>query len=69
MENLKFTYSDSVAGMQTETFSNLSEIIKYLEDFGHEGEETSYGIIFQNDEPILEYVSTQEGLEWRNANA
>ena len=69
METLKFNYSDSVAGMQTETFSKLSEIIKYIEDFGHEGEETSYGVIFQNDEPVLEYESSQDGLIWRNANA
>jgi hypothetical protein len=69
METLKFTYSDSVAGMQNETFAKLSEIIKYIEDFGHEGDETSYGVIFQNDEPVLEYESNQDGLTWRKADA
>lgn len=61
-----FTYSDSVAGMQTEEFTKLSEIIKYIEDFGHTGEESSIGIIYDNDEPILMYNSSLEGLFWQN---
>ena len=40
-----FTYSDSVAGMQNEKFNMLSELIKYLEDFGHTGEESSLSLI------------------------
>lgn len=61
-----FTYSDSVAGMQNEKFSKLSELIKYLEDFGHAGEESSTGIIYDNDEPILMYNSSLDGFSWQN---
>lgn len=66
METLNFTYSDSVAGMQSETFSNLNEIVKYIEDFGYNGD--SDGIILQNDEPILCYISREKGLLWTKAN-
>lgn len=61
-----FTYSDSVAGMQNEEFTKLSEIIKYIEDFGHTGEESSTGIIYDNDKPILMYNSSFYGLFWQN---
>jgi hypothetical protein len=61
-----FTYSDSVAGMQNEKFSKLSELIKHIEDFGHTGEEGSTGIIYDNDEPILMYNSSLDGLFWQN---
>ncbi len=64
MKTLKFTYSDSVAGMQSETFTLLSEIVKYIESFGWNGD--SEGVIFQNDEPILEYVSREDSLVWAN---
>lgn len=59
----KFTYSDSEAGNQKDVFTTLSEIVKFIEDFGWNGD--SEGIIFQNDEPILEYVSRQDSLTWR----
>lgn len=60
-----FTYSDSVAGMQVEKFDKLSEIIKYIEDFGHVGEESSTGVIYENDDPILMYNSSPDGLSWQ----
>ena len=47
MEKLEFTYSDSEAGMQSETFTSLSSIVKYIEDFGYNGD--SDGIVFQNE--------------------
>ena len=60
-----FTYSDSIAGMQVEKFEKLSEIIKYIEDFEHVGEESSTGIIYCNDEPILMYNSSPDSLSWQ----
>jgi len=61
-----FNYSDSVAGMQNKKFNKLSELIKYLEDFRHTGEESSTGVIYDNDEPILMYTSSLDGLFWHN---
>ena len=62
-----FTYSDSVAGMQSVKFNKLSELIKYIEDFGHTGEESSSGIIYDNGDPILMYNSSlEDGLFWQN---
>ena len=63
MGSLKYTYSDSVAGLQSEEFEKLSDIIKYLEDFGWYGD--SEGIIFQNNENILEYESRENGITWK----
>lgn len=65
MKNLKFSYTDSEAGKQNETFETLGEIVKYIEDFGYNGD--SEGTIFQNDEPILEYVSRENGIYWRKS--
>ena len=62
MEKLEFTYSDSEAGMQNETFTSLSSIVKYIEDFGYNGD--SDGIVFQNEEPILSYSSKESGILW-----
>lgn len=62
MEKIKFSYSDSVAGMQSETFNNLSEIVSYIEKFGYNGD--SEGIIYQNDEQILMYISREDGIIW-----
>ena len=62
MEKLEFTYSDSEAGMQNETFTSLSSIVKYIEDFGYNGD--SDGIVFQNEEPILLYSSKESGILW-----
>ena len=64
MEN-KFRYSDSLAGNQTIAFDKLSELIKHIEDFGHTGEETSYGTILQNEEPIFEYISNSNMFRWK----
>lgn len=61
-----FTYLDSVAGMQNEKFNKLSELLKYIEDLGHIGEESSTGIIYDNDNPILMYRSSLNGLFWQN---
>ena len=65
MATLKFTYTDSEAGKQNEVFNTLSEIVKYIEDFGYNGD--SEGMIFQDDEPILEYVSRENGMYWRKS--
>ena len=62
----KFTYSDSVAGSQTESFDKLSEITKYIEDFEHEGDEASVGIIYEDNNPILMYVSLPDNFNWQN---
>ena len=59
-----FTYSDSEAGTQTEKFNTLGDIIAHIENFGWNGD--SEGVIFQNEEPILEYVSHENGLTWIN---
>lgn len=59
-----YNYYDSIAGHQTQTFDKLSECIKYIEDFGHEGDESSIGIIYANSEPIFEYRSSKDGLTW-----
>lgn len=62
MKELEFTYSDSEAGMQSETFKSLSSIVKYIEDFGWNGD--SEGIIYENEIPILSYSSKEPGLQW-----
>ena len=66
MKSYIYTYSDSVAGFQSERFNKLSEIVKYIEDFDHEGEETSVGIIYENENPILMYVSSPDSFNWQN---
>ena len=62
MKNLKFSYSDSAAGMQSEAFNTLSEIVSYIEIFGYNGD--SEGLIYQNDEPIVMYISREDGITW-----
>ena len=62
MKKLEFTYSDSEAGMQSETFKSLSSIVKYIEDFGWNGD--SEGIIYENEIPILSYSSKESGIQW-----
>jgi hypothetical protein len=62
----KFTYLDSVAGAQNEKFNKLSDLARYLEDFQHIGEESSEGIIYENDRPILMYKSSLDGFFWKN---
>ena len=62
MKKLEFTYSDSEAGMQSESFKSLSSIVKYIEDFGWNGD--SEGIIYENEIPILSYSSKESGLQW-----
>lgn len=62
----KFTYSDSVAGVQHESFKSLSEIIKYIEEFGYYGD--SEGVVFESDKPVLEYVNRENGITWRNTS-
>ena len=60
IKKLTYTYSDSEAGMQNISFDKLSDLIAYIENFGSYGE--SCGIIFFNDNPILEYNSNFGGL-------
>ena len=62
MKKLEFTYSDSKAGMQSESFKSLSSIVKYIEDFGWNGD--SEGIIYENEIPILSYSSKESGIQW-----
>lgn len=60
-----FSYIDSIAGKQNETFGKLSEIVKYIEDFGFHGDfEQSTGVVYKNDNPILSYVSNKDSFEW-----
>lgn len=58
-----FNYTDSEAGKQTDKFDTLSEVIAHIENFGWNGD--SEGVIFQNEEPIIEYVSRENELSWR----
>ena len=62
MKKLEFTYSDSEAGMQSESFKSLSSIVKYIEDFGWNGD--SEGIVYENETPILSYSSKESGIQW-----
>lgn len=57
-----FTYSDSVAGKQTQKFSSLKEIKEYIENFGWHGD--SEGTVFKNGTPICEYMSREDDLHW-----
>ena len=62
-----FNYTDSEAGTQKEKFNTLSEIIAHIENFGWNGD--SEGVIFQNEDPILEYVSRENRLTWKKVAA
>jgi hypothetical protein len=62
-----FNYTDSKAGTQTKMFNTLSEIIAHIENFGWNGD--SEGVIFQNEDPIFEYVSRENRLTWRKVAA
>jgi hypothetical protein len=59
-QNHSFTYYDSVAGEQQKKHKTLSEIIKYIENFGYHGD--SEGTVFCDGVPITEYVSRKEKL-------
>lgn len=61
-----FNYIDSEAGKQTEKFNTLSDIIAHIENFGWH--EDSEGVIYQNEEPLLDYVSRENGLTWRSTS-
>ena len=62
---MEYTYSDSQAGKQSVRFNKLSDLIKHIEDFGHAGEEESFGIVYEDDIEILAYRShPTEGLDW-----
>ncbi len=57
----KFSYYDSEGGEQGVSFSKLSELIKYIEDFEPEGE--SIGTIYDGERPILNYASNEQ-ITW-----
>lgn len=57
-----YTYSDSVAGAQKETFNSLSEIANHIESFGWYGDST--GIIYQSGVEVIKYISTESELIW-----
>lgn len=59
----RFTYSDSVAGMQAIEFNSLSTAILYIERFYPVGD--SEGVVFQDGEPILMYCSIKDELTWK----
>jgi len=59
-----YTYLDSIAGLQTKKFEKLSEIIKYIEDFGHHSEKESSGCVYFNETPIIMYTSSGNGVFW-----
>lgn len=65
-KTMNYTYYDSEAGQQSQTFDKLSAIIKHIEDFGYNGD--SSGTIFQDGEPIIEYDSSETGLTWSSVN-
>lgn len=58
-----YTYSDSVAGMQRESFNSLSQLIAHIESFKYI--EDSDGVVFQDGEAILEYSSIESGIIWQ----
>jgi len=62
---MKYTYSDSEAGMQRESFNSLPEIIAHIESFPYKGD--SDGIVFQDGAAIIEYSSRACGLSWKVA--
>ncbi len=57
-----YTYSDSEAGMQTEKFNKLSELLTHIESFDYTKD--SNGVIFQDEKPIIEYCSYESGLSF-----
>lgn len=59
-----YSYTDSLAGTQTITFTKLSAIIQHIEDFGHAGEEESGGVIYQDGTSLLIYTSKPDNLSW-----
>lgn len=59
---LEYTYTDSLAGMQTLKAEKLSTVIQHIEDFGWHGD--SQGYVLQNGKPILEYLSLKDKLQW-----
>lgn len=61
-----YTYSDSEAGMQRETFNSLSEIIAHIESFTYT--QDSDGVVFQDGKSIIKYLSTENGLIWEANN-
>jgi hypothetical protein len=64
--NSRYTYIDNVAGKQSVSFTRLSEIITYIENFGWNGD--SEGIVYQDQESIFGYVSREDGLYWTPNN-
>lgn len=58
----RFTYLDSEAGAQKETFNTLSEITAHIESFNYT--QDSCGTVFQDGEAIIEYQSTENGIVW-----
>ena len=60
---MTLTYTDHVAGKQSASFYTLSEIVKHIENFGWNGD--SEGTVFQDQEPILEYVSRENEFYWK----
>ncbi len=60
---MNYSYYDSEAGKQNETFPKLSELLKYIEDFEPKG--NSEGTIYEDENPILEYVSENNNLTFR----
>jgi hypothetical protein len=58
-----YTYSDSEAGMQHESFSSLSGITNHIESF--EYTQDSDGVIFQDGKSIIEYSSIESGIIWK----
>lgn len=57
-----YTYSDSLAGLQSNTFDTLSETIAHIEGFDAKGE--SGGTVYQDGEAILAYHSTESSISW-----
>lgn len=61
-----YTYSDSEAGMQRESFNSFSEIIAHIESFDYT--QDSDGVVFQDGKAIIEYSSIESGLIWKATN-
>ena len=62
MKKQLFTYYDSEAGQQTTYFTSLSEMVKYIEEFGWHGD--SHGVVYADNAVILNYTSKENGITW-----
>lgn len=62
-ENLKYSYVDTFWGTPDKTFLSLSEVIMDIENLPFIKD--SNGVIFQNENPVLEYTKRKSFIFWK----